>query len=368
MTTDDFLRLANLGVRQLSPYQPGKPIEELQRELGVNHIIKLASNENPLGAGHRAKQAALHACESLQLYPDGSGYRLKHALAERLAVSVDQLTLGNGSNDLLDLLARAFLAPGDEAVYSQHGFAIYRLATLACSAVPVEVPAHFYGHDLEAMAEAITPRTKLVFVANPNNPTGTWFHQSVLEAFLAKVPQDVIVVLDEAYFEYVEEAHYPNGLDYLSQHPNLIVLRTFSKVHGLAALRIGYGISHPQLAAVLNRVRAPFNCNSVALAAAEAALDDDDHVEDSKSLNAAGLAQLAEGCESLGLNFIPSVANFLAIDCGTDAADVYHSLLQEGVIVRPIGGYGLPQHLRVTAGLAKENERFLAALAKVLGR
>lgn len=362
----DFLQLANPGVQKLSPYQPGKPIDELERELGIKNIIKLASNENPLGAGEKARHAARAACDELHLYPDGAGFRLKQALAEKLGVSLDSLTLGNGSNDLLVLLAQAFLTPGDEAIYSQHAFAVYPIATLACSATPVEVPAHFYGHDLVAMADAITERTRLIFVANPNNPTGTWFHRGVLEAFLDKVRSDVIVVLDEAYFEYVEEANYPNGLDFIERYPNVVVLRTFSKIHGLAALRVGYAVSHPKLAAVLNRVRQPFNCNSVALAAAEAALADEAHIEDSKGLNTTGLAQLAEGCDNLGVSYIPSVTNFLAIDCGRDAAPIYEALLREGVITRPIAGYGMPNFLRVTVGLAEQNERFLAALTKVL--
>lgn len=364
--TCDFLQQTAPGINALSPYLPGKPVDELRRELGVESIIKLASNENPLGCGYLAKEAARKALDELHLYPDGSGFHLKQTLAETLSVRADQLTLGNGSNDLIDLLARAFLSPGDEVVYSQHGFAIYRLATLACSATPVEVPAHFYGHDLEAMAAAITERTKLVFIANPNNPTGTWTHKAVLEAFLQRVPEHVVVVLDEAYFEYVEESHYPSGLNYLSRYPNLVVLRTFSKIHGLAGLRVGYGISNSQVADILNRVRAPFNCNSVALAAAEAALQDSDHIKNSLALNTTGLVQLAEGCDKLGLRYIPSVANFLAIDCNRDAALVYQALLQEGIIVRPIGGYGLPELLRVTVGLPEQNERFLSAFTKVL--
>lgn len=364
----DFLAQANPGLRQLSPYQPGKPVDELERELGISNIIKLASNENPLGAGEAAQRAARSACNELHLYPDGSGFKLKHKLAENLSVPMNQITLGNGSNDLIELVAHAFLGPGDEAVLSEHAFAIYKLVTIAASATTVEVPARFYGHDLNAMAEAITPNTRVVFVANPNNPTGTWFHEKALEAFLAQVPENVIVVLDEAYFEYVEESRYPNGLDFIRRYPNVIVLRTFSKIHGLAALRVGYGVSHEDLADILNRIRQPFNCNSLGQAAAIAALDDDSHIEDSKGLNTAGLAQLAEGCDQLGLEYIPTVANFLAINCGTESAPVFQSLLQEGVITRPIAGYGLPNHLRVTAGLARENERFLAAIAKVLNR
>lgn len=364
--TCDFLGLANQGIQQLSPYRPGKPTDELRRELGIQDIIKLASNENPLGAGAFARQAAQQALDELHLYPDGSGFKLKTALAKKLLVLPEQITLGNGSNDLLDLLARAYLSAGDEAVYSQYGFAIYRLATLASSATPVEVPAKHFGHDLKAMAAAITERTKLVFVANPNNPTGTWFDRAEFEWFLASVPRQVIIVLDEAYFEYVEEADYPNGLDYLAEYPNLIVLRTFSKLYGLAALRVGYAVSHPHLADVLNRIRAPFNCNAIALAAAEAALNDEDHIQDTLSLNTTGLVHLAEGINHLGLSYIQSVANFVAIDCGRDGNEVFQALLREGVIVRPLAGYGLPDYVRVTVGLPAENERFLAALAKVM--
>lgn len=366
--TCDFLALANPGVAKLSPYQPGKPIEELERELGISNIIKLASNENPLGAGSLARQAAKKACEQLHLYPDGSGFQLKQKLADKLGVKSENITLGNGSNDLLVLIAQAFLGAGDNAVYSQYAFAVYALATLSCSAVPVEVPARLFGHDLEAMAAAVTGRTRVVFVGNPNNPTGTWFHQAALERFLAQVPERVIVVLDEAYFEFVEEDNYPNGLDFLAAHPNLIVLRTFSKIHGLAALRVGYSVSHPALADVLNRVRQPFNCNSVALAAAAAALDDQDHIEDSKNLNTTGLAQLAEGVGKLGFDYLPSVGNFLAVRMGANAASFYQALLHEGVIVRPLAGYAMADYLRVTVGLPEENERFLAALAKILSQ
>jgi histidinol-phosphate aminotransferase len=366
--TCDFIELANPGVQRLKPYQPGKPIEELERELGVRDIVKLASNENPLGPGHRALEAARRVLEQIHLYPDGAGFALKAALAEKLGVDADQITLGNGSNDILELVARAYLQPGDEAVFSEYGFAIYPLATLACSAKPVMVASNLYGHDLSAMADAITERTRIVFLANPNNPTGTWFNAHALDAFLARVPDEVIVVLDEAYFEYVEESHYPDGLKRLAHYPNLVVTRTFSKIHGLAGLRIGYSVSSPQLADILNRVRQPFNVNTPALAAAEAALNDDDHLENSRGENAAGLVQIAEGLDGLGLEQIPSVANFIAFDCGGEAEPVYQALLREGVIVRPLGGYGLPRHLRVTIGTARDNERFLTALARVLER
>lgn len=364
--TCDFLQSANPGVQQLKPYQPGKPVEALERELGIKNIIKLASNENPLGPGHKALLAAKAALIDMHRYPDGSGFRLKSALAEKLGVSAAQITLGNGSNDVLEQVARSWLAPGDEVIFSAHAFAVYALVTLACSATPVQVPAACFGHDLGAMADAVTERTRIIFVANPNNPTGTWFHRSALELFLEKVPEHVLVVLDEAYFEYVEEAYYPDGLSYLDRYPNLIVTRTFSKIYGLAGLRMGYGISSPVIADVLNRVRQPFNCNMPALAAAEAALNDVSYLDDSRSENTSGLGQLVEGLDRLGLRHIPSVANFIAFDCQREAMPLYNALLREGVIVRPIAGYDMPNHLRVSVGLAVENERFLQALEKVL--
>src|SRR5690606_5461985 len=265
----DFIALANAGVQKLQPYQPGKPIEELERELGITDIVKLASNESPLGPSPRAMSAVRAVLDDVHRYPDGSGYRLKAALAERLGVRAAQITLGNGSNDVLELIARAWLKPGDEAVFSEHAFAVYPLVTLACSARPVAVTAHEYGHDLEAMLAAIGERTRIVFVANPNNPTGTWISASALDHFLARVPKNVLVVLDEAYFEYVEESAYPDGMTRLAAHPNLVVTRTFSKIYGLSGLRMGYGVSSVDIADVLNRVRQPFNCNSLALAAAE---------------------------------------------------------------------------------------------------
>lgn len=362
----DYIAQANPGVQKLVPYQTGKPIEELQRELGLSHVVKLASNENPLGPGSKAVAAARKALEGLHRYPDGAGYYLKSALAERLGVDISGITLGNGSNDVLELVARAWIMPGDEVIFSEHAFAVYPLATLACSGTPVAVPAKLFGHDLEAMAAAVTDRTRLIFVANPNNPTGTWHHRQAIETFLDAVPERVLVVLDEAYFEYVEERDYPDGMALLSRYPNLLVTRTFSKIHGLAGLRIGYGVSSPEIADVLNRVRQPFNTNLVAQAAALAALDDQDYLENSRDLNTSGLAQVAEGLQKLGLHFIPSVANFLAFDCSKDAAPVYQALLEQGVIVRPVASYGMPQFLRVSIGLPEENEQFLATLNKVL--
>lgn len=361
----DFIQLAVPGVQGLQPYQPGKPIEELERELGIRDIIKLASNENPLGPSPRALQALQSSLADLHRYPDGGAFELKRALAAKLAVDAAQITVGNGSNDVLELVARGFVQPGDEVVFSQHAFAVYPLVTLAVGGRAVVVPARDYGHDLEAMAAAITDRTKVVFIANPNNPTGTWLRRDALEAFLRRVPERVIVVLDEAYFEYVGEVDYPNGMQWLGTFPNLLVARTFSKIYGLAGLRIGYGVSHPQVADVLNRVRQPFNVNSVALAGACAALDDDLHVQASSVLNRRGLQQIEEGLRGLGLTFIPSVGNFITVEVG-DGAGVYQSLLKMGVIVRPIANYGMPRHLRVSIGLDTENARFLATLAKVV--
>jgi histidinol-phosphate aminotransferase len=364
--TCDFLQQANPGIQQLKPYEPGKPVEELKRELGLRDVVKLASNENPRGPGHEAREAVRHAVDELHFYPDGHGHELRQGLARNLGVKPEQITLGNGSNDVLELVARAWVQPADRVIYSQYAFAVYPIVARACSATPWEVPAALYGHDLEAMAAAVTERTKVIYVANPNNPTGTWHHQHAIETFLDEVPEHVLVVLDEAYFEYVEEAHYPDGIQLLDRYPNLIVTRSFSKIHGLAGLRIGYAVSSPEIADVLNRIRQPFNVNAAGQAAALAALGDSDFIEDSKSLNTSGLAQLAEGLDKLGLDYIPSVGNFLSFRAGADAETVYEGLLREGVIVRPLGGYAMPEHLRVSTGLPEENERFLDALRKVL--
>ncbi|MCC1495724.1 histidinol-phosphate transaminase [Alcanivorax sp. 1008] len=362
----DFIALATPGVQTLKPYAVGKPTEELERELGIKNIVKLASNENPLGPGKLALHAARQALESLHLYPDGAGFYLKSALREKFGLRPEQITLGNGSNDLLELIGRGFLNRGDEVIFSQHAFAVYMLVTLGCSAKPVEVPAKLFGHDLAAMADAITERTRIIFIANPNNPTGTWFHRQALESFMQRVPEEVLVVLDEAYVEYVEEEGYPNGFEFVDRYRNVIVTRTFSKMYGLAGLRVGYAVANPEITNVLNRVRQPFNVNAPALAAAAAALNDDNYIEDSKSENTSGLVQIAEGLQALNLHAIPSVANFIAFDCGRPAQPIYEALLHEGVIVRPIGGYGMPNHLRVSIGLGEQNDRFLRALEKVL--
>jgi histidinol-phosphate aminotransferase len=362
----DVFALANAGVRGLQPYQPGKPIEELQRELGLSDVVKLASNENPLGPSPLALAAAQRALKQLHLYPDASGFELKKKLAAKLGVSEQQFTLGNGSNDVLDLIARTFLGPGCSAVFSQHAFIVYPIAVQAVGARAIVTPAKNWGHDLDAMAAAIEVDTRVVFIANPNNPTGNYLNRDELSAFLAKVPDHVMVVLDEAYIEFAGADDFPDGLDFLKTYSNIIVTRTFSKAYGLAGLRIGYGISSAETADLLNRVRAPFNVSVPALAAAVAVLDDDDYLQRSQQVNRDGMQQLCQGLDSLGLAYIPSLGNFVAIELAGDAMPVYQALLREGVIVRPVGVYQMPKHLRVSIGLEHENQRFLAALKKVL--
>ena len=363
----DFLTLATAGVQKLQPYQPGKPMEELERELGLTEIIKLASNENPLGPGARARAAVRAQIDELGRYPDGNGFALKEILSQRVGAAPDSVTLGNGSNDVLELIVRAFCTPEHEVIFSQHAFAVYPLATQAVGAEAVVTPALDWGHDLDAMANAITDHTRIIFVANPNNPTGTWSTGDAVKTLLGATPDDVLVVVDEAYREYVDEPAYPNCAGWVEQHPNLIVTRSFSKIYGLGGLRIGYAISDPVVADILNRVRQPFNVNNLAMAGAVASLQDDEHVATSIAHNRVELARLTDAFSGLGLAYVPSVGNFVSVDVGRDALPVYDALLREGVIVRPIGGgYGMPNHLRVTVGLESENTRFLQALEKVL--
>jgi histidinol-phosphate aminotransferase len=356
-------------VRGIAPYVPGKPIDELAREYGLAEttIIKLASNENPRGPSASARAAIAAAAADVTRYPDGNAFGLKAALAAHYHLGREQIVLGNGSNDVLELAAQAFLRPGDEAVYAQHAFAVYPLATQARGAKGIEVPARDYGHDLVAMRAAITPRTRVVFLANPNNPTGTWLAPAQVKAFLAGVPREVLVVLDEAYDEYLEAGQRSPAVTWLGEYPNLVVSRTFSKAYGLAGLRIGYGLMDAAVAALLDRVRQPFNVNSLAQAAALAALADADYVAESAALNRAGLRELTAALDSMGVGYVPSHGNFLLIEVG-DAAQVYERLLRQGVIVRPVANYGLPRHLRVTVGLAAENRRFIGALRSALGR
>ncbi|GAA4089694.1 histidinol-phosphate transaminase [Zhongshania borealis] len=362
----DVFALANAGVRGLQPYQPGKPIEELQRELGLSDVVKLASNENPLGPSPLALAAAERALKNLHLYPDASGFELKKKLAVKLGVSEQQFTLGNGSNDVLDLIARTFLGPGCSAVFSQHAFIVYPIAVQAVGARAIVTPAKNWGHDLAAMAAAIEADTRVVFIANPNNPTGNYLNRDELSAFLAQVPNHVMVVLDEAYIEFAAADDFPDGLKFLQSYPNIIVTRTFSKAYGLAGLRIGYGISTAETADLLNRVRAPFNVSVPALAAALAVLDDEDYLQRSQQINRDGMVQICQGLDALGLRYIPSLGNFIAVELASDAMSVYQALLREGVIVRPVGVYQMPKHLRVSIGLPHENKRFLDALKKVL--
>jgi histidinol-phosphate aminotransferase len=362
----DFASLAIEGVRSLRPYQPGKPIEEVERELGLSDVVKLASNENPLGPGALARDAFAACSHSLGRYPDSNGSILKAALARHLAVAETALTLGNGSNDVLELIVRAFVSPAHEVIFSEHAFLVYALLTQAVGAQAVVTPARRFGHDLEAMASALSPRTRVIFIANPNNPTGTWIAHRPLETFLQAVPSNVLVVVDEAYFEYVEEPEYPNCVAWVGRYPNLIVTRTFSKVYGLAALRLGYGVSHPVIADLLNRVRQPFNVNMPAQQAATAALQDSEHLARSLALNRNGMGQLEHGLQRLGLRYIPSVGNFICVDVGRRGTDVYRALLERGVIARPVDNYGMASFLRVTVGREAENSRFLEALRSIL--
>ncbi|MBI3045051.1 MAG: histidinol-phosphate transaminase [Betaproteobacteria bacterium] len=363
----DICDLAPGYVRAIAPYQPGKPISELAREMGVaeTDIIKLASNENPLGVSPAARRAIEAVLSDLARYPDGNGFELKQALSRRHGVARECIVLGNGSNDVLEMAARAFLAPGLEAVYSRHAFAVYPLAVQAVGASGIEVPARDFGHDLAAMRRAVTPRTRLVFIANPNNPTGTMVRARELEEFIATLPREVLAVLDEAYNEYLPDELKADSVAWLQRFPNLVVTRTFSKVYGLAGLRVGYAYAAAGIADLMNRVRQPFNVNSVALAAAAAALEDADFVRRSCDLNRAGMRQLTDGFRRLGIEYIPSYGNFVSFRV-QDAAGVFQKLLKAGVIVRPVASYGMPQHLRVTVGLESENARFLAALERAL--
>jgi histidinol-phosphate aminotransferase len=362
------------AVRELHPYVPGKPIAELEREYGVSDIIKLASNENPLGPGPRARAAMSAVMAAIGLYPDGSGFELKQRLARHHGVPIESITLGNGSNDILVLLAEAFLTPDTEAIYAQYCFAVYPIAVQAVGARarvapanPADAPMPF-GHDLGAMAALVNPRTRLVFIANPNNPTGTWLDASSLLGFLRALPDSVIAVVDEAYFEYSRDADCPDASAWLRDLSNLVVVRTFSKAHGLAGLRVGYALSQPQLAETLNRLRQPFNVNSLALAAATAALDDQAHVERTVALNRAGREQLRTGLAALGLRVVPSAGNFVLVDLARPSGPVYEGLLRQGVIARPLLNYGMPNHLRITTGTLEQNQRTLEALAAILGR
>lgn len=351
-------------IASLVPYAPGKPIEELERELGIPGAIKLASNENPLGPSPGAVAVLADATRSLHRYPDGAGHQLRMALAQRWKVSPTQVVLGNGSDEIIGMLVRAFLSPGEEAIMADHTFVVYKMEVTAAHGKSLVVPLRDWRHDLKAMADAVTLRTRLLFVCNPNNPTGTMVTGTEVETLMARLPEHVIIVFDEAYFEYVRSCDFPDSLAYVKQGRNAIVLRTFSKVYGLAGLRIGYGLTTPEIADYANRVRPPFNTNSLAQRAALAALEDEQHVTRSRALNEQEMAVIRDGLEALGLHPLPSQTNFVYVDVGQDGQKVYEALLREGVIVRHLHG----RMLRITIGLPEENRQFLQALRKVLGR
>ncbi|MFV2030939.1 MAG: histidinol-phosphate transaminase [Gammaproteobacteria bacterium] len=359
-------------VKLLQPYTPGKPVEELERELGIPSAIKLASNENPLGCSDAARRAIDRATQGIALYPDSNAFYLKQKLAAKLGVQSEQITVGNGSNDVLDLLARSFLEQGTEAIFSEFAFLVYALVVQACGAtarVAKAMPsdhAQPYSHDLTAMLELVNERTRIIFIANPNNPTGTWLTRTELKDFIERVPSEIAIVIDEAYFEYVEESDYPDALRWLGEYANLIVTRTFSKIYGLAGLRIGYAVSSAPLSDLLNRVRQPFNANSLALAAATASLDEDAFVQASRANNTYGLKQLGEYFASKNLACIPSVANFLCVHFGQRSDEIYQSLLQQGVIVRPVSNYNMPEYLRITIGTEQQNNLLKEKLEQLL--
>jgi len=368
------------GVSRLQAYIPGKPIDELEREYGVTNAVKVASNENPLGPSPRVIEhlkTLLTRPLDLARYPDGNGFILKNKLVEKLSfdqffLTPEQITLGNGSNDVLDILARTFASAGDEVVFSQYAFAVYPIVTQAVGATPVVTQAVDWGHDLDAMLNAITDKTRLIFIANPNNPTGTCLSAVELDAFIDKVPEHVVVVVDEAYEEYA--AHPDSGfsdsyhsmLPAMQQYENLVITRTFSKAFGLASFRIGYCVSSSVIADLLNRVRQPFNNNSFALESATIALDDQQHLQKGVDLNWQGMAFLVAGFNKLGLNYIPSAGNFVCVETGTDTAQIYEKLLYQGVITRPVANYQMPHHLRISIGTMAENHRVLEALEQVL--
>ncbi|MBA3696845.1 MAG: histidinol-phosphate transaminase [Methylotenera sp.] len=360
-------KLAPDYIRAIAPYQGGKPITELAREMGleVNSIVKLASNENPLGISPKAEFAIQEALLDIARYPDGNSFALRDAVSKKFNVAPNQIVFGNGSNDILELAARAFLTTECETIYSQHAFAVYPLVTQATGAKGVVIPAKDYGHDLTAMLAAINAKTRIIFVANPNNPTGTLIPKDDLLAFLKQVPKHALVVLDEAYDEYLSAANKSEAIGWLNEFENLIISRTFSKAYGLAGLRVGFGLMHAEVADILNRMRQPFNVNSIAQAAAVASLADEDFVARSYAANQGGMAQLTQGFDTLRLSYIPSYANFISFKV-PNAEAVNLKLLENGVIVRPIANYEMPDYLRVSIGLFSENARFLEVLSQIL--
>jgi histidinol-phosphate aminotransferase len=359
--------LANEHILGIAPYEPGKPVEELERELGIHDAIKLASNENPLPPSDRVQQAIIAALGHLNRYPDGSGFYLRQAVAKKHGFTPDQVMLGNGSNDLIELVVRAFMRAGDEAVVPHPSFVVYPMMVQAVGGIRVMVMLRDYRLDLEAMARAITPQTKMVFIANPNNPTATMVTADEVEHFMARVPERTIVVFDEAYIEFAMGPDFPDTLSYVRQGRKVLVLRTFSKASSLAGLRVGYAVGDADAVALMNRIRQPFNVNALAQAAGLAALDDDNHVLECVRMNEAGKAYLYDEFRSLGVKYVPSRANFILVDVGRSAADIYQKLLHEGVIVRPLTPFGMETALRITVGTPDENRRLVKGLRAVLG-
>lgn len=361
----DFRSLANHGVRNLTPYQPGKPIEEVERELGITAAIKLASNENPLGASPKAIHIAQQALQKSHYYPDGGCYEIKKALAQFLSVKTDQITVGNGSENILELIVKAYLHKDDTAIISQYAFLTIPILIQSYGAYAKVAKAYEWGHDVHAMIKAIDSKTRVLFLVNPNNPTGTYTSTDDFLTLLQAVPPHVLIVVDEAYSEYISQSDYPETLHYLNAYPNLIVTRTFSKIYGLAALRLGYSVSSPEIADILNRSRLPFNVNTIAAKAACAALNDQEHVQKSIQSAREGMQQLKTGIQALGLAFIPSLGNFITVDV-QDSMQIYQKLLQQGVIVRPLNAYNMPRHIRVSIGTKEQNEKFLTAIETVM--
>ncbi len=354
------------GIETIKAYQGGKPIEEVKRELGISDIIKLASNENPLGPSPLAMQAIQESAKQAHFYPDGNAYYLKADLAKHLGVTEDYLILTNGSNEVLQLVGETYLGPGDEVIYAEGAFVVYKLVTTVCGATPVVVPMQKDTHHLPSMAAAITDKTKAIFIANPNNPTGTMVTVAEIAQFMAQVPENVLVIFDEAYYEYVTHPDYPQTLPYVMEERNFIITRTFSKIYGLAGLRIGYGIAPPSIIATMNPVRQPFNCNAVAQAAARASLKDTDHVKKSQTLNAAGKVFLYTAFDKLGLRYIKTEGNFIMVFVNQPGADLVDAMMKKGVIVRGMASYGYPDAIRVTIGKQEENERFLEVLTPLI--
>jgi len=373
ITMIDYKELAVKGVQKLSPYIPGKPISELEREMGISNIVKLASNENPLGSSPMAMKAMSDTLNEIELYPDGNGFELKKVLAAKHNIEMDQITLGNGSNDVLVLLTEAFLSPKQNAVYSQYCFAVYPIAIQAVGAIHKQIPALGWdspsplGHDLDAMLAAIDDNTRLVFVANPNNPTGNHLSEAELKGFISNIPEHVIVIVDEAYLEYSSIEEQVDASTWLNEFPNLVVTRTFSKAYGLAGLRVGYALSNPDIANVINRIRQPFNVNSLALIAAEHAVSDIEFLERSLLENSLGMNILENTCQKLGLRYVPSKGNFLLVDFERDASNIYMDLLKSGIITRPVANYGLTDCLRITIGTQEQMKRLDQSMEKVCG-